>query len=190
MNLANLSTKRQWIAELARTKPGKVLFSLHHVIDLEWMRKAYWLTRKDGATGIDGVTAKEYEANLTANLLDLLDRIKSGRYQAPPVRRTYIPKADGSQRPLGIPIHLPIPEQHKRLSEKLRGHYAYYGITGNIRQLLKYAFQTERTWRKWLERRTRSAPLPWEQFRALLARHPLPRPRIVHRYVAVSQTLL
>src|SRR5438128_12373638 len=54
MNLANLSTKRQWIAELARTKPGKVLFSAHHVIDLEWMRKAYWLTRKDGATGIDG----------------------------------------------------------------------------------------------------------------------------------------
>jgi len=441
MNLANLSTKRQWIAELARTKPGKVLFSLHHVIDLEWMRKAYWLTRKDGATGIDGVTAKEYEANLTANLSDLLDRIKSGRYQAPPVRRTYIPKADGSQRPLGIPTfedkvaqraivmvleaiyeqdflpcsygfrrrrsahmalrelhgaitwrrqhwvldvdirkyfdsiphsqlrafldqrvtdgvirrmidkwlkagvledgllrlasegtpqggvvspmlsniylhhvldewfegevrprmagectlvrfaddfvmtfknhrdakrvlevlekrlarygltlhpdktrlidfrpqrkggthpdcakppfdflgfthiwaksqkgmnvvrqrtaksrlarallavkewcrtnrHLPIPDQHKRLSEKLRGHYAYYGITGNIRQLLKYAFQTERTWRKWLERRTRSAPLPWEQFRGLLARHPLPRPRIVHRYVAVSQTLL
>src|SRR5438132_6028430 len=103
MNLANLSTKRQWIAELARTKPGKVLFSLHHVIDLEWMRKAYRLTRKDGATGIDGVTAKEYEANLTANLSDLLDRIKSGRYRAPPVRRTYIPKADGSQRPLGIP---------------------------------------------------------------------------------------
>jgi RNA-directed DNA polymerase len=105
MNLANLSTKRQWIAELARTKPGKVLFSLHHVIDLEWMRKAYRLTRKDGATGIDGVTAKEYEANLTANLSDLLDRIKSGRYRAPPVRRTYIPKADGSQRPLGIPTH-------------------------------------------------------------------------------------
>ena len=44
-----------------------------------------------------------YEANLEANLLDLLDRIKSGRYQAPPVRRAYIPKADGSQRLLGIP---------------------------------------------------------------------------------------
>ena len=53
MNLANLSTKRQWIAELARTKPGKVLFSLHHVIDLEWMLKAYRLTRKDGAPGIE-----------------------------------------------------------------------------------------------------------------------------------------
>jgi len=80
-----------------------VLTSLHHVIDLDWMRKAYELTRKDGATGIDGVTADEYGMNLEANLTDLLDRIKSGRYRAPPVRRSHIPKADGSQRPLGIP---------------------------------------------------------------------------------------
>jgi len=67
------------------------------------MKEAYRLTRKDGATGIDGVTAAEYAQNLEANLLDLLERIKSGRYQAPPVRRVYIPKADGSRRPLGIP---------------------------------------------------------------------------------------
>ncbi len=67
------------------------------------MMEAYRLTRKDGAPGIDGVTAADYEVNLEANLLDLLDRIKSGRYRAPPVRRTYIPKADGSQRMLGIP---------------------------------------------------------------------------------------
>ena len=67
------------------------------------MLEAYRLTRKDGAPGIDGVTAADYEVNLEANLLDLLDRIKSGRYRAPPVRRAYIPKADGSQRPLGIP---------------------------------------------------------------------------------------
>jgi retron-type reverse transcriptase len=79
------------------------LSSLHHVIDLEWMQEAYRLTRKDGAPGIDGVTAVDYAKNLEANLLDLLDRIKSGRYKAPPVRRTYIPKADGSRRPLGIP---------------------------------------------------------------------------------------
>ena len=79
------------------------LCSLHHVIDLEWMQEAYRLTRKDGASGIDGVTAAEYEVNLEARLLDLLDRIKSGRYRAPPVRRAYIPKADGSQRMLGIP---------------------------------------------------------------------------------------
>jgi RNA-directed DNA polymerase len=103
MSPANLSTKQRWIAELARRKPGEVLTSLHHLIDLEWMQEAYELTRKDGATGIDGVTADAYEAKLEGNLIDLLDRIKSGRYKAPPVRRTYIPKADGSQRPLGIP---------------------------------------------------------------------------------------
>ena len=103
MGLTNLSTKRQRIAELARTKRGAALSTLHHVIDLEWMQEAYRLTRKDGAAGIDGVTADDYAINLDANLLDLLDRIKSGRYQAPPVRRTYLPKADGSRRPLGIP---------------------------------------------------------------------------------------
>ena len=103
MDPANLSTKRQWIAELARKKPGTALFLLHQFIDRDWMHAAYEFTRKDGATGIDGVTAADYEVKLQANLVDLLDRIKSGRYKAPPVRRTYIPKADGSQRPLGIP---------------------------------------------------------------------------------------
>jgi len=88
---------------LARTKRGAALYSLHHVIDPDWMREAYRLTRKDGAPGIDGVTAADYEANLEANLLDLLERLKSGRYRAPPVQRAYIPKADGSQRMLGIP---------------------------------------------------------------------------------------
>jgi retron-type reverse transcriptase len=79
------------------------LYLLNHVIDLDWMKEAYRLTRKDGAPGIDGVTAATYEVNLEANLRDLLDRVKSGRYQAPPVRRAYIPKSDGTQRPLGIP---------------------------------------------------------------------------------------
>src|ERR1700738_1551529 len=99
----NLPTNRQRIANLARTKRGTALSSLHHVIDLDWMKEAYRLTRKDGAPGIDGVTAADYATNLEANLLDLLGRIKSGRYKAPPVRRTYIPKVDGSLRPLGIP---------------------------------------------------------------------------------------
>lgn len=77
--------------------------SLHHLIDLEWIREAYRLTRKDGAVGIDGVTAAQYEENLEGNLKDLLDRMRSGRYVAPPVRRHYLPKADGTKRPLGIP---------------------------------------------------------------------------------------
>src|SRR6201997_4531467 len=88
---------------MARTHRDRAFGSLHHVLDLEWMLEAYRTTRKDGATGIDGITAADYAEALEANFLDPLDRIKSGRYQAPPVRRSYIPKADGSQRPLGIP---------------------------------------------------------------------------------------
>ena len=440
MDPANLLTKRRWIVELARRKPGTVLFSLQHVIDFEWMREAYIRTRKDGATGIDGVTAAEYEANLEANLRDLLERIKSGRYKAPPVRRTYIPKADGSQRPLGIPTfedkiaqraiamvleaiyeedflscsygfrpgrsahqalrqlsgvitvrrqywvldvdvrkyfdsiphphlraildqrvtdgvirrmidkwlnagvledehlhfategtpqggvispilsniflhhvldqwfedvvrprlrgnatlvryaddfvmtfethhdakrvlevlgkrlgrfgltlhpdktrfidfrpqrrdgkhpdckdppfdflgfthtwgksrngknvvrqltaksrfaralaaikdwcrnnrHRPMREQCARLSAVLVGHYAYYGITGNSRRLQQYRQEVTKTWRKWLERRTRAKRFTWTRFNALLARHPLPRARIMHRYVIWNEAL-
>ena len=103
LSSTNTSTKQQWIAEQAEKHPERVFTSLHHLIDEEWMLEAYRRTRKDGATGIDGVTAADYEKELEANLADLSNRIKSGRYYAPPVRRQYIPKADGSQRPLGIP---------------------------------------------------------------------------------------
>ncbi len=96
-------TKREWIAGQAKEHPERVFTSLHHLIDLEWMIVAYQQTRKDGAVGVDGVTAAEYEENLESNLEDLLSRIKSGRYKAPPVRRHYIPKSDGTRRPLGIP---------------------------------------------------------------------------------------
>ena len=434
-----MSTKRHWIAELARKRPGMVLFSLHHVIDLEWMQEAYALTRKDGATGIDGVTAAEYEMNLEANLKDLRERIISGRYVAPPVRRAYIPKPDGAQRPLGIPTfedkvaqraiamvleavyeqdfrvcsfgfrprrsahgalrslhgaimrgqhwvvevdirkyfdsiphhhlrkfldqrvtdgvirrmidkwlkagvlehghlhretegtpqggvispilsniflhhvldewferevrsylkgqstlvrfaddfvltfknhddakrvlellgerfgrfgltlhpdktrfidfrpqrpsgmhpdcqeppfdflgfthawgksknektvvrqvtaksrlaralravsewcranrHRPILKQHERLADKLQGHYAYYGITGNMRQLQRYYTQVRRLWRKWLERRTSSKSLTWDRFNKFHLPHPLPSPKIVHSYAPASQAL-
>jgi len=441
LGLTNLSTKRQRIAELARSKRGVALSTLHHVIDLEWMKEAYRLTRKDGAPGIDGVTAADYASNLEANLLDLLERIKSGRYQAPAVRRVYIPKADGSRRPLGLPTfedkvaqraivmvleavyeqdflpcsygfrsgrsahqalrelrngfmsyglrwvidldivkyfdsishshlraildrrvtdgvirrmidkwlkagvledgllrhategspqggvispclsniflhhvldewfenevrprlkgrsilvrfaddavmafadhhdakrvlgvldkrlaryeltlhpdktrfvdfrsnrpdgqdhpetdgmsftflgfchvwgksqkgknvvrqvtaknryaralaavgewcrkhrHLPIPEQHTHLVAQMRGHYAYYGITGNFQRLSWYAHQAARIWQKWLSRRDRQRRLHWGQFEELRKRYPLPPPRIVHRYTAVSEAL-
>jgi group II intron reverse transcriptase/maturase len=417
------------------------LSTLHHVIDLEWMQEAYRLTRKDGVPGINGVTADDYARNLDANLLGLLDRIKSGRYQAPPVRRTYIPKADGSRRPLGIPTfedkvaqravvmvletvyeqdflacsfgfrprrsahqalqylrtacmrqrlrwvididiekyfdsiphshlrefldqrvtdgvirrmidkwlkagiledgvlrhatvgspqggvispclsniflhhvldewfehevrprlkgrctlvrfaddavmafenvldakrvlgvlgkrlaryglmlhpdktrfvdfrdassdgkthpetdgtsftflgfthiwgksragknvvrqvtaksryaralaaigewcrnnrHQPIPDQHAHLIEVMRGHYAYYGITGNSRRLSWYAYQVARIWQKWLTRRDRQSRFLWSRFNALLKRHPLPAARIVHRYTTMSEAL-
>lgn len=103
MEPTSVSTKRERIAALARQSPTMALTSLNHHLDEEWLRYAYELTRKDGAVGIDGQTAQDYAVHLEENLRDLLERIKSGRYQAPPVRRVEIPKADGSKRPLGIP---------------------------------------------------------------------------------------
>ena len=98
-----VSTKLQRIAKLAREAPERAFLSLAHHIDLEFLREAFRRTRKDGATGVDGQTGRAYEERLDENLKSLLDRFKSGTYKAPPVRRTWIPKGDGSQRPLGIP---------------------------------------------------------------------------------------
>jgi group II intron reverse transcriptase/maturase len=99
-----VSTRLQRIAELAREAPERAFLSLAHHIDVEFLREAFRRTRKDGATGVDGRTGKDYEEHLEENLQSLLDRLKSGRYQAPPVRRTYVPKGDGRQeRPIGIP---------------------------------------------------------------------------------------
>jgi len=82
---------------------GTALTSLSHRIDLEFLKEAFRWTRKNGAVGVDGQTAKQYAAALEGNLTDLLDRFQSGRYKAPPVRRVYIPKDGGKQRPIGIP---------------------------------------------------------------------------------------
>ncbi len=76
---------------------------LHHVYDVGRLRSAYLATRKDAAAGVDGVTWEEYGRELESNLRDLSDRVKRGAYRAKPVRRVYIPKTDGRQRPLGVP---------------------------------------------------------------------------------------
>ena len=79
--------------------------SLGHLIDLDWLKEAFHRTRKDGAVGVDGQDGEDYAANLEGNLKSLLERAKSGTYQAPPVRRVQIPKAGSATetRPLGIP---------------------------------------------------------------------------------------
>ncbi len=100
----NISTKQHRIAELARNAPEMAFTSLAHHMDLDWLKEAHRLTRKDGATGIDGQSAQEYGQGLHKNLADLLNRAKSGRYRAPAVRRVHIPKdRPGETRPLGIP---------------------------------------------------------------------------------------
>ena len=101
----NVRTKQQRIAELAKQMPEAGFTSLAYYIDLEWMKEAYRRTRKDGAMGVDDVTAAQYEEDLDNNLLGLLERFKSGSYYAPPVKRAYIPKEVGGERsrPIGIP---------------------------------------------------------------------------------------
>jgi RNA-directed DNA polymerase len=75
------------------------------------------------------------------------------------------------------------------LTAMMRGHYAYYGISGNFRRISWYAYQAVRIWQKWLSRRDRGSRLLWNQFTALRKRHPLPTARIVHRYTFASETL-
>ena len=75
---------------------------LHHIYNLETLRMAYFRLKKEAAPGVDGETWRHYGEELESNLQDLSERLKRGAYRAKPVRRVYIPKADGRQRPLGV----------------------------------------------------------------------------------------
>ena len=76
--------------------------------------------------------------------------------------------------------HDPVSVQRTHLAKKLKGHYAYYGITGNGRSLHLFYEQAKRAWLTWLSRRSQKARLRWDQFCRLLDRYPLPPPRVVH----------
>jgi RNA-directed DNA polymerase len=76
--------------------------------------------------------------------------------------------------------HLPVAEQQRMLSQKVRGHFAYYGITGNSTALSRFRTAVEDCWRKWLSRRNRERGATWDTFRRLLGRDPLPAVRVVH----------
>lgn len=77
-------------------------------------------------------------------------------------------------------LHLPVREQHHKLSEKLRGHCAYYGITGNSLSLSAFRMRVHRIWRYWLSRRNRKRSMTWDCFNRLLERYPLPAAVAVH----------
>jgi hypothetical protein len=70
--------------------------------------------------------------------------------------------------------------QQAALHRKLKGHYAYYGITGNGHALARFLYEVRSLWRKWLDRRSWHARMTWEKFGRLSARYPLPQPRVVH----------
>jgi hypothetical protein len=78
--------------------------------------------------------------------------------------------------------HWPLRDQHRRLAQMLRGHFAYFGITGNYDRLNDLLYQVRRCWRKWLSRRSDRRNLPWTAFARIEARFPLPTPVIIHRY--------
>jgi RNA-directed DNA polymerase len=78
--------------------------------------------------------------------------------------------------------HEDVEAQQRALAQKLRGHYAYYGVTFNSRALARFRFEVGRIWRKWLSRRSQRAFLNWDTMNRLWARYPLPPARIVHRY--------
>lgn len=99
----HIQTKQLRIAQLAKERPEQVFTSLAHYIDVFWMHEAYRRTKKGGATGVDGETAKDFEQDLMGNLKNLVEMLKSGSYKAPPVRRIYLEKGDGKKRPIGIP---------------------------------------------------------------------------------------
>ena len=78
--------------------------------------------------------------------------------------------------------HRPLLEQHRHLTQMARGHYAYYGMSGNFRRVRWYGHKLVRVWKKWLSRRDDESTFRWNDMNALLKRLPLPRPSIIHRY--------
>ncbi len=99
----NVCTVQQRIAKLARERPQECFTALNHYLTVDWLKAAYERVQPDSAPGVDGQSWSDYGKDLEGNLRGLLDRAKSGRYVAPPVKRAYLPKGDGDWRGIGMP---------------------------------------------------------------------------------------
>lgn len=75
--------------------------------------------------------------------------------------------------------HRPIKEQHKALCRRIQGHFNYFGVNGNTRCLAVIVYHAERSWYKWLKRRSNRTRLNWERFQGILVAYPLPAPRVI-----------
>jgi group II intron reverse transcriptase/maturase len=92
------------VRQSARRDKGQRFTALwHHVYNVDRLREAYRSLNREGAPGVDGATWEQYGRDLEERLGDLSERLRRGAYRAKPVRRVYIPKADGRQRPIGVP---------------------------------------------------------------------------------------
>ncbi len=112
-NMGQQSTRRTQIREsvsqaldrvrkAARQRKKEKFTALLHHISPETLEVAFYALKRKAAPGVDGVTWQEYEADIERRLADLHARVHRGAYRPQPSRRTYIPKADGRQRPLAI----------------------------------------------------------------------------------------
>jgi RNA-directed DNA polymerase len=98
-----MSTELDRISELAKKDPKRQFYSIAHMITFGALYTAFRGLRKTASAGVDGVTYEEYERDVAGNLQTLHERLKNGKYQAQPLRRVYIPKENGKQRPISIP---------------------------------------------------------------------------------------
>ncbi len=102
-NRVGMSTRHIRIAELAKEDKGRQFYSIAHLLTVDALYEAFEGLRKDASAGVDRVTYTEYEVEAWKNIQGLHARMKSGQYRAQPLRRVYIPKEDGRQRPISIP---------------------------------------------------------------------------------------
>ena len=99
-----MSTKLTRIAELAKKNKELKFLSIAHLLTVEAMERAFGRLEKEASAGVDGITYAQYGEDVRGNLKRLHERLKSGRYRAQPLRRSYIPKEDGRLRPIGIAV--------------------------------------------------------------------------------------
>jgi hypothetical protein len=168
----------------AASKDKKLRFTalLHHIYNLETLRRAYFSWKKEAASGEDGETWRHYGETLEDNLQDLSRRLKRGAYRAKPARRVYIPKADGRQRPLGVPV-LEDKIVQRAAVEVLNAIYQtdFLGVPLNRPALWLFRFQVGWLWQRALSRRSQNGHVLWDRMRRLINRW-LPMPVICHPY--------
>jgi RNA-directed DNA polymerase len=102
LNRARVSQALDRLRQAAKQRKKERFTALLHHVNPDSLRQAFLALKRDAAPGVDGMTWREYEAELEPRLADLHGRIHRGAYRPQPSRRTYIPKADGCERPLAI----------------------------------------------------------------------------------------
>src|SRR5215475_16037842 len=163
-----MPTSLQGIAQKAASQKGYRFRNLYGMRDEYFLKQCWRDIRKDAASGVDQVSAQEYEQHLDANIHGLVERLKQKRYRATLVRRQYIPKEDGTQRPLGIPavedklLQLAVARLLEAIYEQdfLRGSYGYRPHMGALdavdtltikRQCGRYAWVVEADIKKFFD---------------------------------------